>query len=57
MVFCNTNGGISKIESIGLLILFGAFIGYTIYMGKKESKNEIVEIKAEEKENNIIKNI
>ena len=57
MIFCNTNGGISKIESIGLLILFGAFIGYTIYMGKKESKNEIVEIKAEEKENNIIKNI
>ena len=57
MVFCKTNGGIYKIESIGLLILFGSFIGYTIYMGKKESKNEIVEIKAEEKENNIIKNI
>ena len=57
MIFCNTNGGISKIEAIGLLILFCAFIGYTIYMGKRESQKEMVEIKTEEKENSIIKNI
>mgnify|MGYP004526602569 FL=1 len=57
MIFCNTNGGISKIEASILLILFCAFIGYTIYMGKRESKKEIVEIKTEEKENSIIKNV
>ncbi len=57
MIFCNTNGGISKIEAIGLLILFCAFIGYTIYMGKREGQKEMVEIKTEEKENSIIKNI
>lgn len=57
MIFCNTNGGISKIEAIGLLVLFCAFIGYTIYMGKRESQKEMVEIKTEEKENSIIKNI
>lgn len=57
MIFCNRNGGISKIEAIGLLVLFCVFIGYTIYMGKRESQKEIVEIKTEEKENSIIKNI
>ena len=45
MIFCNTNGGISKIEAIALLIIFCVFIGYTIYMGKRESQKEIVEIK------------
>ena len=57
MIFCNINGGISKIEAIALLILFCAFIGYTIYMGKRESQKEMVEIKTEEKKNRIIKNI
>lgn len=57
MIFCNINGGISKIEAIALLILFCAFIGYTIYMGKRESQKEMVEIKTEEKKNSIIKNI
>lgn len=57
MIFCNINGGISKIEAITLLILFCAFIGYTIYMGKRESQKEMVEIKTEEKKNSIIKNI
>ena len=57
MFFCNTNGGISKIEATLLLILFCAFIGYTIYMGKRESQKEMVEIKTEEKANSIIKNI
>lgn len=57
MYFCNSQGGISKSEAVILLILFGAFIGYTIYMGKKESKKEIVEIQTEEKQNSILKNI
>ena len=57
MIFCNTNGEISKIEAIALLILFCVFIGYTIYMGKRESQKEIVEIKTEEKKNSTIKNI
>lgn len=57
MIFCNINGVISKIEAIALLILFCAFIGYTIYMGKRESQKEMVEIKTEEKKNSIIKNI
>ena len=57
MIFCNNNGGISKIEAIGLLVLFCAFIGYTIYMAKRESQNEIVELKTDEKENSILKNV
>lgn len=35
MLLCNSNGGISRIESIILLLFFGLFIGYTIYMGLK----------------------
>ena len=57
MYFCNSGIGISKIEAVSLLVLFCIFIGYTIYMGNKESKKEIVEIKAEEKTNSILKNI
>lgn len=57
MIFCNTAQTISRIESIILIVLFCLFIAYTIYMGKKESANEIVEIKEEEKENSILKNI
>ena len=41
MYFCNTGTGISRQEAIILLILFCVFIGYTIYMGKRESKNQI----------------
>lgn len=58
IIFCNTSNTISKPESIILLILFTIFIGYTIYMGKKESQKDILEIKTEEsKNNNTIKNI
>lgn len=57
MYFCNSQGGISRLEAVILLVLFCAFIGYTIYMGKKESKKEIVEIQTEEKKNSILKNI
>ena len=57
MYFCNSQGGISRIEAVILLVLFCAFIGYTIYMGRKESKKEIVEIQTEEKKNSILKNV
>lgn len=57
MYFCNSQGGISRLEAVILLVLFCAFIGYTIYMGKKESKKEMVEIQTEEKKNSILKNI
>lgn len=57
MYFCNSQGGISRLEAAILLVLFCAFIGYTIYMGRKESKKEIVEIQTEEKKNSILKNI
>ena len=51
MYFCNSQGGISRLEAVILLVLFCDFIGYTIYMGRKESKKEIVEIQTEEKKN------
>ena len=58
MVFCNTGSGISRAEAIVLMVLFCAFIGYTIYMGKKESQKDIIEIQTEENKNNSsIKNI
>lgn len=56
MIFCNTSGGISKVESIILLILFGVFISYTIWMGKKKSLENKDEFD-ESKKNGIIKNI
>lgn len=57
-IFSNTQNGISRTEAIILLLLFCAFLGYTIYMGKKESKEELIEIKTKEnKENGTIKNI
>ena len=59
MIFCNSQNSISRIEAIILLILFCVFLGYTIFMGKKESKDNLTEseVKSEGKENkkNIIK--
>ena len=58
IILCNTSNTISRPESIILLALFVLFIGYTIYMGKRESQKEILEIKTDEsKNNNTIKNI
>ncbi len=59
MIFCNTNDGISRIEGIVLLLLFCVFLGYTIFMGIKESKTNLEkdENKEEEKNNSILKNI
>lgn len=47
MVLANIGGGISRIDAVILIILFIEFIGYTIYMGKRESKEAIVEVQAE----------
>lgn len=58
MIFCNFQNNISRIEAILLLILFCIFLGYTIFMGIKESKNNISEIDVKEnKKNSTIKNI
>lgn len=54
MIFSNTSGGISRIEAVILLVLFGLFIAYTIYMGKKKSKEDS---KVIEENNKTIKNI
>ncbi len=58
MIFCNSQNGVSRIESIILLILFGIFLGYTVFMGKKENQNNLIEIDVKENKNNsTIKNI
>ena len=58
MIFCNTKDGISRIEGIVLLLLFCVFLGYTIFMGIKESKTNLEKDDAkEEKNNSIVKNI
>ena len=57
IILCNTSNTISRPESIILLALFVLFIGYTIYMGKRESQKEILEIKTEETKNNKSNNI
>ena len=57
MYFCNTGTGILRPEAIILLILFCVFIGYTIYMGKRESKKEVVELQVIDKNNKFIKDI
>ena len=58
MIFCNTTDGISRIEGIVLLLLFCVFLGYTIFMGIKESKTNLEKDDAkEEKNNSIVKNI
>ena len=32
-IFCNTGGGVSRLEGFGLVFLFLIFIGYTVFMG------------------------
>ncbi len=53
MILCNTGFGITREESIALIVLFLMFIGYTIFMGikgekfdsKDADKEEIIEYK------------
>ena len=56
MIFSNTSGGISRIEAVILLVLFVLFIEYTIYMGKKKSKEDS-KVVEEKNKNKTIKNI
>lgn len=56
MIFSNISGGISRIEAVTLLVLFGLFIAYTIYMGKKKSKEDS-KVVEEKNKNKTIKNI
>lgn len=56
MIFSNISGGISRIEAVILLVLFGLFIAYTIYMGKKKSKEDS-KVVEEKNKNKTIKNI
>lgn len=50
MIFCNTGSGITKLESIILILLFIIFILYTVFIGLK---GESVDKKEEIKYNNI----
>ena len=58
LVICNINQDISRIEGIILLVLFIAFLIYTIIMGKKSQNEEILEISLDEtKKISVAKNI
>lgn len=61
MVFCNTGTGISRPESIMLLVLFVIFIVYTIIMGKKgeefDKEDSIIELQTESKQLSMLKSI
>lgn len=56
MMFCNTQNTISRMEAIILLILFIMFLGYTIWMGKRKSGNNLNNVE-DNKKYNTIKNI
>lgn len=56
MLLCNTGGKITRLEAIILLVLFIGFIGYTIFMAKRESKTADEE-KGEIPKGNILKDI
>lgn len=58
MLFSNTKNEISRIEGLIFLFLFCFFLGYTIYMGKKESQKDLIEVNTKKSKNNsLIKNI
>ena len=54
MVLYNVGGGISRTDAIILITLFMAFIGYTIYMGKKGTQEPILELETYNKKSTII---
>lgn len=43
-ILCNVGEGISRIDGVILVLLFIAFICYTIYMGKKGTEEPIIEL-------------
>lgn len=55
---CNVNQNVSRIEGIILIVLFVAFLIYTIAMGKKSQNEVILELSLEEaKKVSVIKNV
>ena len=58
LVICNINQDVSRIEGIILLILFIAFITYTVIMGKKSQDEVILELSLEDaKKISVFKNL
>ena len=58
LVMCNINQDINRVEGIILLVLFSAFLMYTVIMGKKSQSEEIIEISLEDsKKINVLKNV
>ena len=58
LIMCNINQDISRIEGIILLIIFVAFLIYTVIMGKKSQDEEIIKISLEDsKKISILKNV
>ena len=58
LVICNINQDVSRIEGIILIVLFIAFLIYTIIMGKKSQDEVILELSLEDaKKISVVKNI
>lgn len=58
LVRCNINQDINRIEGIFLIILFIAFLIYTVIMGKKSQDEGILEISLEDaKKISVVKNV
>lgn len=58
LIMCNINQDINRIEGIILLILFVAFLTYTVIMGKKSQDEGILEISLEDaKKISVVKNV
>jgi len=58
LIICNINQDVSRVEGIILLVLFIAFLIYTIIMGKKSQDEEILQTSLEDaKKISVIKNI
>ena len=58
LVMCNINQDINRIEGIILLVLFIAFLAYTVIMGKKSQDEEILETSLEDaKKISVVQNV
>ena len=58
LVICNINQDINRIEGIFLIILFIAFLIYTVIMGKKSQNEEILKTSLEDaKKISVVKNV
>jgi len=57
LIMCNINQDISRMEGIILLMLFAAFLTYTVIIGKKSQDQGIIEISLEDaKKISLVKN-